>query len=343
MISQPCCDRKRPIPSTLRHEDFPRVHTQPQANHRGPPLPTTYPAARELGPPAPQSFPHGYDALSTKRQRTSTDLSTGGHYGSNQTYPERDHDESRPLYSQYPSRGQQAPTYELNYPPSASSAPSSEFTYRHQRTDSSSTTSPYASPRHEAPGYGASGAGSTFSSQGREQFYQYPSGSLPIVPSRPAQLAQTPSTGKSQAVMDPPSNAAPATYGRTAALEEGALGYSKQTPRFYPINGPPPADNRLLTGGSLLDSLSVGSQFSTRPSFPNVLPPLESTVTAGHNRNTSSQSYGHHNGQSAGGSLMPLATPPISDTEAETHHSGHQLGQPVLSYGNSLYRRRDDG
>ena len=258
-------------------------------------------------------------------------------------YCDRDHDEPRSLYNQYPSRGQQASTYDLNYPSSANSAPSSDFTYRHQRTDSSSTTSPYASPRHEAPGYGASGASSTYSSQGRESFYQYPSGSLPIVPSRPGQLAQTPPTVKSQAVMDPSPSPAPATYGRTSALEEGSLGYAKQTPRFYPINGPQQADSRLLTGGSLLDSLSAGSQFSTRSNFPNVLPPLESTVTPGHNRNVSSQSYSHHGGQSGGGSLMPMASPPLSDPETEAHHPGHALGQPVLSYGPPLYRRREEG
>lgn len=323
------------------------MHTQPQTEHRGPPMaPTTFPPARDLGLPAPQSFPHSYDALSTKRQRTSTDLSASGHYGSNQTYGERDPDEARPVYNQYPSRGPQASTYELNYPPNANPAPSADFTYRHQRTDSSSTTSPYASPRHEAPpGYGASGAGSAFSPQAREPVYQYPSGSLPIVPSRPAQLAQAASTMKSPAVMDPPSSATPATYGRTSGLDESVLGYSKQTPRFYSTNSPNQNDSRLLTGGSLLDSLSAGSQFSTRSSFPNVLPPLESTVTPGHNRNASlPSSYSQHGGQSAGGSLMPMTAPLIPDTEADVApHPGHHLGQPVLSYGHPQYRRREDG
>lgn len=308
-------------------------------------MPSGYAGTRDMGPAAPQSFPHAYDALSTKRQRTSADLSGSGHYGSNATYCERDHDESRPLYNQYASRGQQASTYELNYPSSSNAAPSSDFNYRHQRTDSSSTTSPYASPRHDGPGFGATSAGSTYSSAGsREPFFQYPSGTLPIVPSRPAQLAQAAPTVKSQAVMDSSPTSASATYGRTPALEEGVLGYSKQTPRFYPTNASHQADSRLLGSGSMLDSLSVSGQYGARASFPNVLPPLESTVTAGHNRNASLPSYSQPGGPSGGGSLMPMAAPSMSDPEADAHPVGHhQLGQPVLSYGHPLYRRRDDG
>lgn len=304
-------------------------------------MPATY-SQRDLGPPTPQSFPHGYDVQSAKRQRTSADLSTSGHYGPTQAYSERDHDDPRPLYNQYPIRGQQPTTYELNYPPSAHPTSSSDFTYRHQRTDSSSTTSPYASPRHEAPGYGASSAGSTYSSQAREPFYQYPSGSLPIVPSRPAQLAQSPPTVKSQPLMDQPPTAAPATYGRASAPEEGVLGYSKQTPRFYPTNAQHQADGRPLAVG-VLESLSAGSQFGARSGFPNVLPPLESTVTSGQNRNLTLQAYSHHAGPSAGGPLMPMASQPMSDAEAEAHHQGHQFGQQGLNYPPSLFRRREDG
>jgi hypothetical protein len=94
------------VPSSLRHEDFARSHTQQQMELRGPPLPTTYANARELGPSASQSFPHGYDGLSTKRQRTSVDLTTSGHYGQNQTYSERDQDDHRPLYSPFPTKSQ---------------------------------------------------------------------------------------------------------------------------------------------------------------------------------------------------------------------------------------------
>lgn len=235
------------------------------------------------------------------------------------------------MYNPYPTRGQQPSTYEVNYPPSATPAPSSDFTYRHQRTDSSSTTSPYASPRNEPPAYGSSAATSTYSSH-----YNYPSGSLPIVSSRPAQLAQSPPTVRSQPLIDQTPTAAPATYTRTSAPEEGVLGYSKQTPRFYPTNAQHPPDSRPGLGGPLLDSFSSGGQYAARPNFPNLLPPLESTVTPGQSRNATLPGYSHNAALAAGGSLISMAGQSLPEVEADHH------GQHALNYAPSLYRRRED-
>lgn len=276
--------------------------------------------------------------MPTKRQRNSADLTPRGHFGPNQTYNERDHDDQRHLYNPYSTRGQQPSPYEANYPPGANAPPSSEFTYRHQRTDSSSTTSPHASPQNEVPGYGSSSAAtSTYPSQTRGPFFHYPAGTLPIVPSRPAQLAQPPPTVRSQPLVDQPPTAVPARYTRTSQPEESVLSYSRQTPRFYPTNAQHQPDSRPVLAVPLLDSLSSGSQYAARTNFPNVLPPLESTVTPGQNRNVTLQGYSHNGAPSpaAGGSMIPMAAQSLPEVEADHH------GQQALNYSSSLYRRRE--
>lgn len=288
---------------------------------------------RELGPPGTHNYPHGYDTGSSKRQRTSADLTTGGLYAPNQTYGDREHEEQRSLYSSYTLRGQPPSTYDVPYT-NATPAPSSDFTYRHQRTDSSSTTSPYASPRNEVPGYTSSGAAATFPPQARESFYSYPTGSLPIVPSRPAQLAHNLPTVRSQALTDPPPTAAASAYTRTSAPEESVLGVARQTPRFYATNASQSVDSRPLLSGSLLDSMGQGNQYATRSPFTNVLPPLESTITAGPTRGLTLQTFNPNSISSA--SLMSMPAP--SMPEAEVDHQGQQ----ALNYS-PMYRRRDEG
>ena len=209
-----------------------------------------------------------------------------------QRYGGRSYMEHRGPYSAYPSR-QPAATFGSGFYHGPQSAPSSvsEYSFKHQRTQSSSTSSPYVSPRTEIPGYSSSAPNPFYQQQqqAREPTYTYqqtqpseyqprhiPQLSQPV-PFRQQQLSSQPQSGDS------------ITFPRALDIEDrSSLQYRNTAttlptqPIYYPTAS-------LLTFPERSTELVPSRLQPLQPPLPNVLPPLESTITPGHTRGALTQ------------------------------------------------------
>ena len=285
-----------------------------------------------------RAFPQGQEEPSAKRQRISLDVTNRGSFEQDQRYHSRPFEDLRAPYNPYPSRSQPPPALGINFgpPPQSASGTIPDFSFRHQRTDSSSTSSPYASPRTEIPGYSTSNQ--PYSSTLREAMYQYPQGNLSVAPPRQVpQPAQTSSSYQHHSMSNQLQTTASTTFTRAPGLEDLSLIQSRQAPRpfpTYPISYQ--SDGRPLFSNQHPDPLLQSRQQQLRSSLPNVLPPLESTVTSGQPRGVTLQAYSNSVVPSIEGHFVSVPSQPLSDVGPDTQSS-------PLNYTPFASRRREDG
>lgn len=211
------------------------------------------------------------------------DIANRGLFDQDQRYSDRPYEDQRNNFGTYTTRNQPAQNYGLNYPsaPQASSGVLQDYSFRHQRTDSSSTTSPYVSPRTEIPGYMPAASNSSYPTQPRESVYSYPN-PYSTTPSRQtSQLTQQIPPYRPQAGADQTQANTYSSYPRTPATEEHSILNARQTSRPFPtFPSNPQTDNRSFLPDQTVTPMVSGRQPQLRTNLPNVLPPLESTVTS---------------------------------------------------------------
>ena len=210
-------------------------------------------------------------------------MTNRGVFDQDQRYSERPYEDQRSSYGTYNTRNQPSQNYGLNYPsaPQTSPAALQDYSFRHQRTDSSSTTSPYVSPRSEIPAYMPAASNSSYSTQPRESVYSYPN-SYPTAPARqPTPLTQQIPPYRHHTGVDLTQNNTYSSYPRTPATEEHSILNARQTTRPFPTFPTNlQTDNRSFLPDQTVIPLVSSRQPQLRTNLPNVLPPLESTVTS---------------------------------------------------------------
>ncbi len=227
----------------------------------------------------------------SKRQRTSIDVGDRVIDDQEYKYGGRSYVEQRGPHSAYSSK---PPTtnYGSGYFYGPQSAPSSvsEYSFKHQRTQSSSTSSPYVSPRTEIPGYSSSAPNPFYQQQTREPLYSYQQSQQPDYQHRQVpQLAQPVAPLRQHQLLSQPQSGDSTTYSRALEMDDrSAIQYRvnpvplPNQPVYYPTTSLLPFPERPIPlGQSRLQPLQAP--------MPNVLPPLESTVTPGHARGAVTQ------------------------------------------------------
>jgi hypothetical protein len=270
----------------------------------------------------------GYGEQPYKRQRMSGESVARSAYDQDTRLSQRSYVPPRDAYSLYPLRDPLAASrgaYHSQPALQATIPTTSDYSFMHQRNNSSSTSSPFISPRNEYPAYNFSTPNSLYQQPARDQSYQYTQAQYASAQPRPmSQLAQAlpsyrpyPSTVPSQ--VEPPRN-----YSRPLEPEDQGA-----TDRNYSISGrsdyhsTQPLTTYDRSGQALARTLPPPSQNL------NSLPPLQSTVPSSLPRRDPLQSYSSSGASSTEGSAQLAST-----------------GQPALgpqSYFPQSYRSQDSG
>ena len=279
-------------------------------------------------------YKDSYDNPPLKRQRMSIDLARRPGYDQEQQLSQRAFTQARDTFGSLTPRDSQAihrGSFYSQGPPSASGSVAPDYTFGHQRTSSSSTSSPFVSPHHEYPSYPFSTpSNSLYQQPNRDQSFQYPQNQYSDIQSRQIpQLAQpippyrpVPSSLSSQIEQ-------PKSYSRSYESE----GYAP-TDRGYASNHPTPRqDTYTSQPPSTLYDRPLQPLGRTLPdptqTLPSVLPPLQSSFSSSQSRRDPLQSYPSGGNSSAeGGSQLHLSAQP------------NQEGQ---SYLPNLYRDPQNG
>ena len=183
-------------------------------------------------------------------------------------------------------------------PPSASGSIAPDYNLGHHRTNSSSTSSPFVSPRNEYPSYSFSTPNNSLYQQvTRDQPYQYPQSQYSDSPSRQIpQLAHpvapyrpVPSSVPSQIDQSRPYSRSYETEGYIP--QDRGYGQINPTMRQDAYNSQPPStsyDRSLQPIGRTLPDPS-------QP-LPSVLPPLQSTLPSSQSRRDPLQPFSNGSG-----------------------------------------------
>ena len=246
-----------------------------------------------------------YDDTPIKRQRTSVDLTRRSAYDLEQPFTQRTFNQPRETFGTLPSRDVQTSSrgsYYSQGPASATGSIGTEYNYGHQRTNSSSTSSPFTSPRNEYPAYSfATPTNSLYQQSTRDQTYPYPQSqysdnqtrqipqlSQPALPYRvpssmPSQIDQSRSYSRSyETETQPSTNRTISSFQHNPRLDF----YTSQTSSapydrpFQPLARTLPDPTQPLT---------------------SVLPPLQSTVPSSQPRRDAQQTYTSNGGSNVEG------------------------------------------
>lgn len=295
------------------------------------------------GQQAMRDFPSTYD-YSAKRPRGSVDMGGRDPYDRDPRNAQRSYTEQCGSYSAYSSQSQPLPNYAVNYAQGPQSAPGtiSEYSFRPSAPGSSSTSSPYASPGTQVPGYPPAAATPLYQQPSRYthqptfqshqqplQTMQVPQLSEPVPPQRQYPLISQPPIGAST------------MYSRTHSLDEpSTLVNTAQRPSY--------SSSSYYTGAQH----GVGPELSAAPltqsryelshtSLPNVLPPLQST--------TAPSQYSLNSTYPVTQSHLGYMHPP-SESRAPMQSSAHNgqdrylSGQgPPASFGSAALQKGDPG
>ena len=290
--------------------ETPHVHPRPTATDY--PTLSSQPLSNRTDNYDPISYNRdAYDEPSSKRQRMSIDVPRRIAYEQEQPVAQRSHTLSnRDTFSQYPTRETAAisrGSYYNQGTSSISGSNGSEYTFGHQRTNSSTISSPYTSPNGEYHNYPSSTPSSSYQQQARENAYQY-SAQYPH-----SQYQSRPTTSLSQ----------PTNYYRTLpssmpSQPEQSRSYSttSQVEQPRPYIRSYDADDQSMFDRGYNPSLSIprGDLFNSQPqslsstyerssqslartlpdpsqAFSSVLPPLQSTLPSNQPRRDLSSSY----------------------------------------------------
>ena len=230
-------------------------------------------------------------------------------------------------------------------PQSAPSSSISEYSFKHQRTQSSSTSSPYVSPRTEIPGYSSSAPNPFYQQQqqqqqqAREPVYTYQQGQPTDFQSRQVpQLAQPVAPFRQHQLPSQPLSSDPTMYSRTLEWDDRPnLQLRNHTtplptqPIYYPTTS-------LLSFPERPTDIFQSRPQPLQPPLPNLLPPLESTVTPGHVRGVFNQTRSDYVVPSTEAhDFIPMA----NQTSLERGQEGY-VAQPT-EYTPATHPKRDNG
>ncbi|CAF9908671.1 MAG: hypothetical protein ALECFALPRED_004888 [Alectoria fallacina] len=261
----------------------------------------------------------GYDDPPLKRQRMSIDLARRTAYEHDQRLSQRSYIQQREPYSQYtpstPSRG----SYYAQGPPTGPSP--MEYPFSHGRTNSSSNSSPFLSPRTEYPGYQFAPPNSMYQSHSRDSPHQYQQSQYTSTQPRPTpQLAQpvTPYRPLPSSVPSQPEQ--PRLYSRSMETDDQSMAGRGYEQNYNNSQYPPLNYDRQIQ--------PLARTLPAPPQAVTSLPPLQS-LSSVQPRRDALQSYSS-SGMSniEGNTQLPSSFPPGS--EAQTY-----LPQP--------YRGREHG
>ena len=262
----------------------------------------------------------GYDDLSLKRQRMSLDLARRTTYEHDQRFSQRPYTQQRESYGQYapstPSRG----SYHTQGPPTGPG--SIEYPFSHGRTNSSSNSSPFLSPRTEYPGYQFPAPNSMYQSQSRDSPHQYQQSQYTSTQPRPVpQLAQPVPPYRPLPSSVPSQPEQPRTYSRSIETDEQSMvnrGYEQSF-----SNSQYPSVNYDRQVQPLARTLPAPSQGVT-----SLLPPLQSLSSAQPRRDT----------------LQSYSSSGMSSVETNPHlPSSFTPGSEAHNYLPQPYRGREHG
>ena len=239
---------------------------------------------------------YGYSA---KRQRTSLDMGGRDLYERDPRNVQRSSAEQYGSYSAYPSQSQSLPSYSIIYPqgPQSASGTVSEYSFRPSAPGSSSTSSPYASPGTQVPGYQPAVPNplyqqpSRFAPQPTFQNHHQPSQSMhapqlaeQVPPQRQYPSSSQPSIGVSTSYARAQASDESSTHANTAQRPSySSSGYytgALQGPLPEPAMAPPTQSRYEASHTSLpnllppLQSATASSQYSLNPSHPITQPHL---------------------------------------------------------------------
>lgn len=285
-----------------------------------------------FGPSAYRDPGSDFDDPPLKRQRMSIDLARRTTYEHGQRLPQRSYMQQRDPYTIFPPRDLSAAnrgSYYVQGQQSAS-APAAEYSFGHQRTNSSSTSSPFLSPRSEYPAYQFSAVPtSMYQQQARDTGYQYSQNQYGGNQSRPIpQLAQSsmsfrqlPSSVPSQMDQSRP-------YPRPFDPEEQPLvsdrGYDPSPLASRPVHqSAQPLSVYDRPSQPLARTLPPPSQ-----AVAGLLPPLQSLPSTQPRRDV----------------LQPYSGSGTSSAETNPQlQSSLQSGSDIQNYMPQHYRSRDNG
>lgn len=323
---------KRAAPSDIFPADAAHGHPrQSPADYPNMPLQSQNERAGAFGA---ETYRDPYDDQPIKRQRLSIDLARKTTYEQEQQLSQRSYIQPRDHYAQISQRDPMVAnrgSYYSQGPSSASGSMAADFNFGHQRTNSSSTSSPFVSPRTEYPGYSFSApSNSLYQQPARDPAYQYSQNQYAGAPSR-----QIPQLSQPTPPYRPPPPSIPSQteqsrpYSRPYETEEHSpvdRGYGSgqpgSRPDYYNSQHLPTLYDR--PSQPLARTLPDPSQPLT-----SVLPPLQSTLPSSQLRRDPIQSY-----SSSGASSI--------ESNSQFHPSV-QPGQEGQSYMPQLYRGPQNG
>lgn len=218
----------------------------------------------------------------------------------------------------------------------------SEYSFGHQRNNSSSTSSPFVSPRHEYSGYSFSGHNNSLYDQRlrdqyqqptRDQSYQYQQGqylgsqarSTPQIAQPVPQFRPLPSTFPSQTEQPRPYQRYEGDDNTSSDRGYGTGSYATSRPDYY---------NSQTTSTSFDRLVQPQARTLPDPSLPltSVLPPMQTTLPSSQPRRDPSQSY-----TSSGGPTID------SDSQMQSYSRSGGSSLEDQSYLSQYYRGSQGG
>lgn len=224
----------------------------------------------------------GYDDPPLKRQRMSIDLARRTAYEHDQRLSQRSYIQQRDPYSQYapstPSRG----SYYIQGPQTGPGPV--EYPFSHGRTNSSSNSSPFLSPRTEYPAYQFPASNSMYQPHSRDSPHQYQQSQyIPNQPRPIPQLAQPVPPYRTLPSSVPSQPEQSRAYARLTETDEQSMASRGYEQSYNNAQYPPISYDRQVQ--PLARTLPAPSQAVT-----SLLPPLQSLSAAQPRRDTL-QSY----------------------------------------------------
>ncbi|KAL9135921.1 MAG: hypothetical protein Q9175_002872 [Cornicularia normoerica] len=249
----------------------------------------------------------GYDDPPLKRQRMSIDLARRTTYEHDQRLSQRSYIQQRDPYGQYapstPSRG----SYYVQGPPTGPGP--IEYPFSHGRTNSSSNSSPFLSPRTEYPGYQFPAPNPIYQPNTRDSPHQYQQSQYTPTQPRPIpQLAQSVPPYRPLPSSVPSQPEQPRAYSRSMETDEQSMASRGYEQSYNSSQYPPMNYDRQIQ--PLARTLPAPSQAVT-----SLLPPLQSLSSAQPRRDVlqSYTSSGISNIEA--NTQLPSSFPPSSEAQ----------------------------
>ena len=241
------------MPSDFLPADTAHGHSQQaSAEYRNMGLQPQHDQSGGFGPSAYREPTLGYDDPPLKRQRMSLDLARRTAYEHDQRLSQRSYIQQRDPYGQYapstPSRG----SYCAQGPPTGPGP--IEYPFSHGRTNSSSNSSPFLSPRTEYPAYQFPASNSMYQPHSRDSPHQYQQSQYNSTQPRAIpQLAQPVPPYRPLPASVPSQPEQPRAYSRSMETDEQSYNNSQYPPTNYdrqiqPLARTLPAPSQAVTG-----------------------------------------------------------------------------------------------